>query len=273
MTLGVAPPVGAATPSAAAAACVPTVDAAFFAARVWDEAALDTIRRDLRGRRSTPGTCSTCPPGCGTRGPPTTEARGYFVTEKLDAADKEAARGEAISYAAYRILSHRYAAAQGAEETLAEFDATMASQCYPTDVTTTLGDTPAALGNRIAAAIIDFGLTDGANEQNNYAAPESYAPVDDPLIVILPGATMNDPDRWQPLALEKQVAQNGVPIPGKVQKSVTPFWGHVTSFGLPASPDGTPVLAGEPPRLADAPPDGAHFNDYKASAIRVPSSR
>ena len=110
----------------------------------------------------------------------------------------------------------------------------MASQCYPTDITTTLGDTPAALGNRIAATIIEFGLTDGANEQNNYAAPESYAPVNDPLIVTEPGATMNDPDRWQPLALDKQVAQNGVPIPGKVQKSVTPFWGHVASFGLPA---------------------------------------
>ena len=47
MTLGVAPPVGAATPSAAAAACVPTVDADLSAARVWDEAALDAIRRDL----------------------------------------------------------------------------------------------------------------------------------------------------------------------------------------------------------------------------------
>ena len=52
----------------------------------------------------------------------------------------------------------------------------MASLCYPTDVTTTIGDTPAALGNRIAATIIEFGLTDGANEQNNYAAPESTRP-------------------------------------------------------------------------------------------------
>ena len=39
--------------------------------------------------------------------------------------------------------------------------------------------------------------------------------------------------------------------------------------GCPPSADGTPVLAGEPPRLADAVPDGADFNDYKAAAVRV----
>ena len=36
-----------------------------------------------RGRRSTRGTCSTCPPRCGTRGPATTAtARGVFVRER-----------------------------------------------------------------------------------------------------------------------------------------------------------------------------------------------
>ncbi len=109
----------------------------------------------------------------------------------------------------------------------------MASQCYDIAVTTTEGDTPAALGNRIAAAAIAYGLADGSNEQDNYATPASYTPVNKPLIVTEPGTRMKDPDRWQPLALDKQEAQNGIFIPGKVQKSVTPFWGHVISFGLP----------------------------------------
>ena len=265
MTLGVAPPVVAAEVS-----CVPTVDAAHSSARTWDEAILSAIRRDLPRptvhARNLFHMSAAMWDAWAAYDP---DAAGYFTHEKLDAADAAAARAEAISYAAYRILSHRYAAAIGAEETLAQFDATMAAQCYPTDVTTTVGDTPAALGNRIGATVIEFGLTDGANEQNNYAAPDSYAPVNPPLIVTEPGATMKDPDRWQPLALDKQEAQNGLFIPGKVQKSVTPFWGYVTSFGLPPSADGTPVLTGEPPSLPEPAPEGMDYNQYKGEALRV----
>jgi hypothetical protein len=67
--------------------------------------------------------------------------------------------------------------------------------------TTTTGDTPAAVGNRIAAAMIAFGLADGSNQQANYADP-SYTPVNAPMIVKNPGTTLVDPNRWQPLALE-----------------------------------------------------------------------
>jgi HEAT repeat protein len=38
----------------------------------------------------------------------------------------------------------------------------MAALCYPTDVTTTEGDSPAAVGNRIAAAILAATLDDDA---------------------------------------------------------------------------------------------------------------
>ncbi len=80
---------------------------------------------------------------------------------------------------------------------------------------------------------------------------------------------MKDPDRWQPLALDKQEAQNGIFIPGKIQKSVTPFWGHVISFGLPPSEVGTPVDAGTPPKIEDAPLKKGELNQYKADALRV----
>jgi hypothetical protein len=92
-------------------------------------------------------------------------ADGYLVTEKQTAADPQAAREEAISYAAYGVLIERYGNAIGAEDSLSEFEATMASLCYPTDVTTTVGATPAALGNRIAAAVLAFGLTDGSKSR------------------------------------------------------------------------------------------------------------
>jgi hypothetical protein len=65
-------------------------------------------------------------------------------------------------------------------------------------LTSTAGDSPAAVGNRIAAAVLAFGASDGANEASDYADP-TYTPVNEPLIVKLAGATMVDPNRWQPL--------------------------------------------------------------------------
>ncbi len=257
-------------PATSDPACVPTVDPTWSAARVWDEAALDAIRRDLPRptvhARNLFHMSAAMWDAWATYDP---VAEGYFTHEKLHARDVDAARSEAMSYAAYRILVHRYATAQGADATLPEFDATLASQCYDKSITTVDGDSPAALGDRIAAAVIEFGRTDGANEQDDYAAPASYAPVNKPLIVSLPGTKMADPDHWQPLALDKQVAQNDVPIPGKVQRSVTPYWGHVASFGLPPSPDGVPVVTGVPPRIEDAPQDGAALNQYRQDALRV----
>ena len=46
---------------------------------------------------------------------------------------------------------------------------------YDVDFTSTAGDSPAAVGNRIAAAAIAFGLADGANEAGDYADP-TYVP-------------------------------------------------------------------------------------------------
>ena len=52
---------------------------------------------------------------------------------------------------------------------LSEFADVMDSLCYPLDVTATEGDTPAALGNRIAAAVMAAGMEDGSNQANGYA--------------------------------------------------------------------------------------------------------
>ena len=47
----------------------------------------------------------------------------------------------------------------------------MTSLCYQPGFTSTKGDSPAALGNRIAAAVIKAGLSDGSLEQQHYADP------------------------------------------------------------------------------------------------------
>ena len=240
-------------------------------ARAWNEALLDAIRRDLpaptvHGRNlfhvsaAMWDAWAAYDPG----------ATGYFVNEDhhqkgLDADGVEAARGESISYAAYRVLESRYLKSVGASDSIPEFDAVMASLCLPTDVVTTEGDSPAALGNRIAARIIDVGMTDGSNEAAGYTDPD-YQPVNPPLQVAKSGTTMVRPNRWQPLQLRQMVSQNGIPVANGTQQFIGSHWGHVTGFALPdGGPDGLPLDPGPPPMLGDPGGD----RDFKMSAIEV----
>jgi hypothetical protein len=237
-------------------------------ARLWDEALLGAIRRDVPA--------------------PTTHSRnlfhlsaamwdawaaydgtadGYFVTEKHEAKNVRAAREAAISYAAYRILLHRYSLASGLEKTFAELTSTMESLCYRIDYTSTKGNSPAALGNRIAAAIIAAGRDDGSLEAGRYV-DTTYKAVNEPLLVKAGGAVMHDPTLWQPLALDQIVAQNGLPIPGSVQSYVGPQWGHVRGFALGRSRKGLPIDPGDP-RLGT--PSDLAFKQAAVEVIRMSS--
>ena len=187
-------------------------------------------------------------------------ADGYLVEEKAEASDVRSAREEAISYAAYGVLTRRYALIADLATATEELDATMASLCYRPDFTDTEGDSPAALGNRIAAAVIQHGRGDGAREEERYL-DDAYTSVNEPLLVAEAGTVMVDPSRWQPLALEEQISQNGLPIPGQVQTFIGPHWGFVTSFAMPASESGTPIDPGPPPRLDE--------DEFRAAAVEV----
>ncbi len=235
-------------------------------ARVWDEALLDGIRRDVPAptvhARNLFHTSAAMWDAWAAYDP---DAEGYFVDEKHEADDVRAAREAAISYAAYRVLLHRYSYAAGLQATFDELVATMESLCYRIDFTSTEGDSPAALGNRIARAVIDAGRDDGSEEPRRYIDTD-YRPVNQPLVVAEPGARMVDPNRWQPLALAQNVAQNGLPIPGNVQRFVGPQWGNVSAFALPASAEGLPVDPGPPPQLGDDP---ASAQAFKQAAVDV----
>jgi len=152
--------------------------------------------------------------------------------EKLDAEDVEAAREEAISYAAYRVLRARFGSSPGADETLPALDQQMVDMGYDPLFTSTVGDSPAALGNRIAITILSFGLNDNANEQGGYANLV-YEPVNEPLVPALPGnPEITDPNRWQPLALDFFIDQSGNVILGGFPEALSPEWGQVIPFAL-----------------------------------------
>jgi len=261
-----------ARPWATAPACPPVAEHPDWSvARRWDEALLDAIRRALPAptvhARNLFHTSVAMWDAWAAYDP---TARGYLVNEKHSAGDTTAARNEAISYAAYRVLSERYIKSVGGDVSLSEFADLMDSLCYRIDVTTTEGDSPAALGNRIAAAVIAYGKADGSNEAGGYAATD-YKPVNQPLVVAGSGTTMQDPNRWQPLQIEHMISQNGIPVTNGVQQAIGPHWGHVEGFALPADTGtGTPIDPGPPPRLGDPATDQA-FKDQAVEVIRLSS--
>ena len=182
--------------------------------------------------------------------------RPYFFNEKIVSANIDAARRESISYAAYRILKSRFALSPNVTSIYATLDAKMAALGYSTAVTTTVGNSPAAVGNRIALQLMDIAYNDNSHEEIDHASyPGTYLDLNPALIVALPfNPTVLYPTRYQPLALSFFVDQNGNPVPGGYPAKVAPFWGFVTPFGLqpsdmdPARP-GVLLAAPQPPVL------------------------
>jgi hypothetical protein len=256
-------------PWSAGPACPPPANhPEWSVARRWDEALLDAIRRALPNppvhARNLFHASLAMWDAWAAYDP---KASGYVFKEKHSAWDVGAARNEAISYAAYRVLSARFIKSVGGADSLSEFDDVMDALCYPLDVTTTEGDSPAAVGNRVAREVLAYGLADGSNEAGGYASP-GYRPVNPPLTVARPGTTMVDPNRWQPLQIEHMISQNGIPVVNGVQQAVGPHWGHVTSFALPpGGTAGAPIDPGPPPRLGD-PATDAVFKEQVVEVIR-----
>lgn len=198
-----------------------------------------------------------------------------FHHERATAADIEAARAETISYAAYRLVRSRYVNAVGATTTLAALDAKFTALGYDINNTSTVGNTPAALGNRIFQTISTVCMNDGSNQVGNYAPNNGYATVNPPLIIALPGTTMQDPNRWQPLAFSYYVEQNGIVVGATVQAFVCPHWANVNSFALTRTNPAEPYIDPGPPPLlgtaSDAQFRAEHFQVVELSSELDPS--
>lgn len=147
-------------------------------------------------------------------------------------AGRQAAQEEAISYALYRLLTHRFANSPGADASLARFDDLMADLGHdPSQVSTDYAQGPSALGNYIADRMIDFGLADGANEAMDYANLEYEAINPDLELAGSGNGDLVDPNAWQPLAIPVFVDQAG-----NVLSETPDFqgaeWGQVAPFAL-----------------------------------------
>lgn len=148
-------------------------------------------------------------------------------------ADTHPAREEAISYAAYRLIEHRFAGSPGVTAITTAADDLMQSLGYNiTDTSVAYaGGSAAALGNHIADCYIQFGLQDGSNEANDYVNI-SYTPVNPAVEPELPGnPNIVDLDHWQPISLTQYIDQAGNPITNEPE-FLSPEWGQVQPFAL-----------------------------------------
>ena len=147
--------------------------------------------------------------------------------------DVEAARKKAISYAAYRLIKHRFALAPGLAVITANINYQMDSLGYDINYTAVdyANGNPAALGNYSANRIIAYGYQDGSNEINNYAY-QYYQPVNPKILVEQPGnPSMADPNRWQAISLSVAIDQAGNLLTSD-PPHLGPEWGNVKPFSM-----------------------------------------
>jgi ASPIC and UnbV/FG-GAP-like repeat/NQR2, RnfD, RnfE family len=248
--------------------CTPTTQSARSLAELWDATAVSVLRQagaspPIEAR--TLFRLSTAMWDAWAAYDPA--AKGYLVSAKARAADPERARETAISYAAYRVLLWDVSFDRNLARTFAALSARLRSFCYSPGFVDTRGGSPAALGNRIAAAIIAAGTRDGSLESRHFV-DTTYAPENDPLVVAQAVSTVHDATFWQPLAFAQVAPQGLAPLPADIQTFAAAQWGRVRSFALPRSGRGLPIDPGAPP-LGD--PTSAPYRDAALAAIRATS--
>ena len=168
------------------------------------------------------------------------------LIEDLDALSDDE-RIEALHYASFRLLGHRYSPSEAGAAILAGFDEQMVQLCLDADLEQADG-AGARVGVSIADHVVDTTLNDGSLETAGYV-DERYEPVNPPLVVIGDEIELPEPNRWQPLSLDTPLTRNGLQIDDGPQQFVGPNWGWVDAFALDPSPDGLPIDPGPPPLL------------------------
>ena len=209
---------------------------------------------------------------------------GYVYHAKHTAMDVAAARREAISYAAYRMLKERHIYSKTATNTLAADDALMTSLGYSTNNLSRDLATPAGVGNSVYDAVSAWFINDGARQTNgtpaapypDYPAGQGgYVFINKPLAIALPGIddgsgnSIVDINHWQRLQIDNGFDQNGFPT-GPIQGYLGAQWLGVRPFALSRIDSTRPWIdPGPPPTLGGD--TSAEFANQVVAVIRASS--
>ena len=216
-------------------------------ARIWNEALLEAIRRDYaRPTVHARNLFHTSVALYDTWAIYNDEAKPYLIgnnvhnfrsdlSEFIPLENKEVSMKKAMSYAAYRLLTHRFKNSPNAEETLARFDFLMDQLGYDKSYTSTNypSGNAADLGNYIAETLINYGYSDNSRELSGYDN-SFYEPINPPIVLNPSGypTGITDANHWQPLTFNTFIDQSGNLIPGATPKFLSPEWGAVLPFAL-----------------------------------------
>ena len=253
-------------------------------ARIWDERALSAIRADTPhppAQARNLFSLSVCMYDAWAAYD-TNGAVGYVYHGKHTATNLLAARNEAVSYAAYRMLKERHFYSKTFSNTLVLDDIQMAALGYDTNNASLDTSTPAGVGNSAYAAVSAWFINDGARQTNGtQAAPYPdypsgqgrYVYINPPLATSLPGITdgqdpphtVVDINRWQRLRVVNGVDQNGFPT-GPIQNYLGAQWLGVRPFALTRTDPTLPWidLAGPPPQLG-----GVGDAEFRSSVVEM----
>lgn len=181
-------------------------------------------------------------------------------------ADESARRGaqeQAMSYAAFRLITARFARSPGSVATTTGARWLLQQYGFDPDLSDDTGASPAAAGLRIAARTLALTATDGANESGGYADASGYRPVNPPLVVRDSGiGPIVDPNRWQPLDLAKTITQNGLVLGSGPQGFIGANARNTRTFALLHAANGFLLDdPGPPPQFGGA--------DYARQAVEV----
>jgi hypothetical protein len=211
-------------------------------------------------------------------------AVGYVYRDKHIAGDSAAARREAISFAAWRILKERFAYSRSAATTLATLDAHLVALTYSPGNASRDTSTPAGVGNSVYDAVSAWFINDGSRQTNGTPYPlvnppiaypdypvgeGGYVYVNPPLPAAQPGVFLFDVNRWQRLQIVNAVDQNGFPQ-GPLQTYLGAQWLGVRPFALTREdPNGLWIDPGPPPMLGTS--SDLEFRSNVVAVIRASS--
>lgn len=157
----------------------------------------------------------------------------HSTTPRRPAAQRTPAnRRKAVSQAIARALLDQLPPGIYDPVFAASFQGLINSQLLAEGVTpgdmNTNANNPVGVGNLAANAVLAFRQTDNANEAGLFADTTGYAPVNNPMAVVLPAAedAIDLPGRWQSLTYLNSAHE------AKSPGFIAPHWGNVKPFAL-----------------------------------------